>query len=199
MSPRSSSGDTTYVWSLSLRDLIVLVLFADLAMLGKALLRIPLHVPGHSGILWVALFVVARGLVDKKGAGLLLGIVAGFVATVLGMGDTGPLEWTKYVAAGAMLELVCLLVPGTLEGFGKAAVAGGAAHMGKLASMVIVAIVLRLPLGFAVLGLGFSAITHLVFGVIGGIIGAFLLRALRRVPYFAVDPPPQRGPGEEAS
>ena len=141
MSPRSSSGDTAYVWSLSLRDLIVLVLFADLAMLAKALLRIPLHVPGHSGILWVALFVVARGLVDKKGAGLLLGVVAGVVATVLGFGDTGPLEWTKYVAAGAMLELVCLLVPGTLEGFGKAAVAGAAAHLGKLASMVIVAVV----------------------------------------------------------
>lgn len=196
MSPRSSSGDTAYVWSLSLRDLIVLVLFADLAMLAKALLRIPLHVPGHSGILWVALFVVARGLVDKKGAGLLLGVVAGVVATVLGFGDTGPLEWTKYVAAGAMLELVCLLVPGTLEGFGKAAVAGAAAHMGKLASMVIVAVVLRLPLGFAVLGLGFSAMTHLIFGVIGGVIGALLLRALRRVPYFAVDTPPPREPGE---
>jgi hypothetical protein len=196
MSPRSSSGDTAYVWSLSLRDLIVLVLFADLAMLAKALLRIPLHVPGHSGILWVALFVVARGLVDKKGAGLLLGVVAGVVATVLGFGDTGPLEWTKYVAAGAMLELVCLLVPGTLEGFGKAAVAGAAAHLGKLASMVLVAVALRLPLGFAVLGLGFSAATHLVFGVIGGVIGALLLRALRRVPYFAVDMPPPREPGE---
>ncbi len=196
MSPRSSSGDTAYVWSLSLRDLIVLVLFADLAMLAKALLRIPLHVPGHSGILWVALFVVARGLVDKKGAGLLLGVVAGVVATVLGFGDTGPLEWTKYVAAGAMLELACLLVPGTLEGFGKAAVAGAAAHLGKLASMVIVAVLLRLPLGFAVLGLGFSAVTHLIFGVIGGVIGALLLRALRRVPYFAVDPPPPREPGE---
>jgi hypothetical protein len=193
MSPRSSSGDATYVWSLTLRDLILIVLLADLAMLGKALLRVPLHVPGHSGILWVALFVVARGLVDKKGAAILLGLIAGVVATVLGFGDTGPLEWTKYVAAGLMLEAVCLIVPGSLEHYGKAAVAGAAAHLGKLASMVVVALVLRLPLGVAVLGLGYSAITHLVFGVIGGILGAVLLRALRRVPYFATAPPARRG------
>jgi hypothetical protein len=196
MSRRSSSGETTYIWSLSLRDLILLVLVADLAMLGKALIRIPLHVPGHSGILWVALFVVGRGLVDKRGAGVLMGIVAGVVATVLGFGDVGPLEWTKYVAAGILLELICLVIPGPLDNVWKAAVAGAAAHLGKLASMVLVAIALRLPLGFAVLGLGFSATTHLVFGVIGGIIGAFLLRALRRVPYLA--PPPSHTPEDVA-
>lgn len=196
MSLRSSSGDTAYIWSLSLRDLLVLVLLADLAMLGKAVIRMPLHVPGHAGILWVAVFIVARGLVDKKGAALLLGVVAGFVATALGLGDKGPLAWTQYVAAGAALELVCLLVPGTLDHLAKAAVAGGAANLGNLVSMVLVSVVLRLPLGFAVLGLGYSAATHLVFGVIGGLLGAVLLRALRRIPYFAVDPPSRREPKE---
>lgn len=194
MSLRSSSSDTAYIWSLTLRDLIVLVLFADIAMLGKALIRIPLHVPGHSGVLWVAVFIVARGLIDKRGASVLLGIVAGVVATALGFGDVGPLEWTKYVAAGVLLEVVCWVVPGSLAGFGKAAVAGAAAHLGKLASMVLVAAALRLPLGFAVLGLGFSAISHLVFGVIGGLVGALLLRALLRIPYFAAGRRPQSGP-----
>ena len=194
MSRPLSSSSTRYIWSLSLRDLLVLALFADLAMLGKGLLRIPLHVPGHSGIVWVALFVVARGLVDKKGAGLVLGLIAGVVATVLGYGEIGPLEWTKYVAAGALLEAVCLVVPGPLDGFAKAALAGAAAHLGKLASMLFVSLALRLPLGFAVLGLGVSAVTHLAFGLVGGLLGAVLLRALRRIPYFSASAPPQGDP-----
>jgi hypothetical protein len=188
MSSRSpSDSGSGYIWSLTLRDALLLVLIADLAMLGKAMVRIPIHVPGHSGIVWVALFVVGRGLVDKRGAGVLMGIIAGAVATVFGFGDIGPLEWTKYVAAGALLDLVCWATPGTLEHFGKAAVAGAAAHLGKLATMLLAAIVLRLPLGFAVAGLGFAATAHVVFGVLGGVIGALILRELRRVPWLAPD------------
>ena len=178
MSSRSpSTSPSGYIWSLTLRDALLLVLIADLAMLGKAVVRIPIHVPGHSGIVWVALFVVARGLVDKRGAGVLLGIIAGAVATVFGFGDIGPLEWTKYVAAGALLDLVCWMTPGTLE------------NLGKLATMLLAAMVLRLPLGFAVAGLGFAATTHVVFGALGGVIGALILRELRRVPWLAREAP----------
>ena len=76
-----------YVWSLHLRDLLLLALIAALCVFSKQLLRIPIHIPGHSGVLWVALFVVARGLVDKRGAGLLLGAVTGVLATFIGFGE----------------------------------------------------------------------------------------------------------------
>jgi len=186
MSSRSPSARrTTYLWSLTLRDLLLLVLVADLAMLAKAFLRTPIHVPGHSGLLWVSLFIVGRGLVDKPGAGLVLGGVAGAVATFLGMGRSGPFEWTKYVAAGALLELLVLLLPGPLTSLWKAAIVGAVAHLGKLAAMVIVALALQLPAGFIVLGLGLSTTTHVFFGALGGVVGALLLRELRRIPMFA--------------
>lgn len=195
MSSRSPSNSAArYIWSLTLRDALLLVLIADLAMLGKALVRIPIHVPGHSGLIWVALFVIARGIVDKRGAGLLLGIVAGALATFFGFGAVGPLEWSKYVAAGALLDLVCWLVPGTLDNLGKAAVAGAAAHLGKLATMMLIAMIVDLPLGFAVAGLGFAATTHVVFGALGGIIGALVLRELRRVPWLARETSPLDAP-----
>ena len=186
MSSRSPSARrTTYLWSLTLRDLLLLVLVADLAMLAKAFLRTPIHVPGHSGVLWISLFVVGRGLVDKRGAGLVIGGVAGAVAMFLGMGRAGPLEWTKYLAAGALLELLVLLLPGPLTSVWKAAIVGAVAHLGKLAAMVIVALALQLPASFIVLGLGVSTTTHVVFGALGGVVGALLLRELRRIPMFA--------------
>jgi hypothetical protein len=186
MSSRSPSARrTTYLWSLTLRDLLLLVLVADLAMLAKAFLRTPIHVPGHSGLLWVSLFIVGRGLVDKPGAGLVLGGVAGVVATFLGMGKSGPFEWTKYAAAGALLELLVLFLPGPLTSVWKAAIVGAVAHLGKLAAMLIVALALQLPAGFIVLGLALSATTHVLFGALGGVVGALLLRELRRIPMYA--------------
>jgi hypothetical protein len=186
MSSRSPSvSRTTYLWSLTLRDLLLLVFVADLAMLAKAFLRTPIHVPGHSGVIWVSLFVVGRGLIDKPGAGIVLGGIAGAVATFLGMGRSGPFEWTKYVAAGALLEAMVLLIPGPLTSMWKAAMVGAIAHLGKLAAMLIVAVALQLPVGFIVLGLGISTTTHVIFGMLGGLVGALLLRELRRVPLFA--------------
>ncbi len=177
-----SGGRTPYVWSLHLRDLLLLALVAALCILSKQLLRIPIHVPGHSGVLWVALFIVARGLVDKRGAGLLLGIVTGILATFMGFGDTGPFEWTKWVAAGLTLDVLVEVLPGDLRSPLKAAIVGASVHLAKLASMVLVSLLLRLPLGFIVLGLGWSATTHVIFGIVGGLLGALALRELRKVP-----------------
>ncbi len=177
-----SGGRTPYVWSLHLRDLLLLALVAALCVLSKQFLRIPIHVPGHSGVLWVALFIVARGLVDKRGAGLLLGIVTGILATFMGFGDTGPFEWTKWVAAGLTLDVLVEVLPGDLRSPLKAAIVGASVHLAKLASMVLVSVLLRLPLGFIVLGLGWSATTHVIFGVAGGLLGALALRELRKVP-----------------
>ena len=82
-----ATGRQAYVWSLTLRDLLLIALVAALCMLAKQLLRLPVNVPGHSGVLWVALFVICRGLVDKRGTGVLLGLVAGLLAQFAGFGQ----------------------------------------------------------------------------------------------------------------
>jgi hypothetical protein len=166
-----------------LRDLVLLALIAALCMLAKQLLRIPIHIPGHSGVLWVALFVVARGLVDKRGAGVLLGIVTGVLAGFMGFGgDQGPFEWTKWVAAGITLDVMAVVLPGDLRSPLKAAIVGASIHLAKLTAMVLVSVALRLPLAIIALGIGWSATTHVAFGVVGGLLGALALRELRRVP-----------------
>ena len=134
---QSGSARPAYIWSLTLRDLLLIALVAALCMVAKAVLRIPIHVPGHSGVLWVALFIICRGLVDKRGAGILLGGVAGMLAQFMGFGDVGPLEWTKWLAAGIVLEVLTLIVPGDLRSFPKAIIIGAALHLGKLAALTL--------------------------------------------------------------
>lgn len=180
----SAPGGRDYVWSLTLRDLLLIALIAALCMLAKQFLRVPVHVPGHSGVLWVALFVICRGLVNKRGTGLLLGVVTGVLAQFAGFGHQGPLEWLKWVAAGAILELLVMVVPGDLRSWGKAAVVGAGLHLGKLVGLTLAGVLLRTPFAILVLGLGWSATTHVVFGAAGGLLGAWTLRELRKIPFL---------------
>jgi hypothetical protein len=179
-----AAGRQAYVWSLTLRDLLFIALVAALCMLGKQLLRLPINVPGHSGVIWVALFVVCRGLVDKRGTGVLLGLVTGLLAQFAGFGHQGPFEWTKWLAAGVILELLTIATPGDLRSWSKAAVVGAGLHLGKLAALTLAGLLLRVPVALLLLGLGWSATTHVVFGVVGGLLGALTLRELRKVPFL---------------
>jgi len=178
----SGSAKPAYIWSLTLRDLLLIAVVAALCMLAKLVLRIPVHVPGHSGVLWVALFVICRGLVDKRGSGVLLGLVAGLLAQFMGFGDVGPLEWTKWLAAGVVLEVLTLVLPGDLRSLSKAIVVGAALHMGKLAALTLAGVILQVPWALLFLGLGWSATTHVLFGAVGGFLGALGLRELRKIP-----------------
>jgi hypothetical protein len=171
-----------YIWSLTLRDLVLIALVAALCILAKMILRMPVHVPGHSGVLWVALFVICRGLVAKRGAGVLLGLVAGVLAQFAGFGDVGPLEWTKWLAAGVVLEVLTIVIPGDLRSFPKAIVVGAALHLGKLAALTLAGLILQVPWALLFLGLGWSATTHVLFGALGGFLGALGLRELRKIP-----------------
>jgi hypothetical protein len=180
----SSPGRQAYVWSLTLRDLLLIALVAALCMLAKQLLRVPVNIPGHSGVLWVALFVICRGLVDKRGTGVLLGLIAGLLAQFAGFGHQGPFEWTKWLAAGIVLEVLTLALPGDLRSPGKAAVVGAALHLGKLAALTLAGLILRVPVALLLLGFGWSATSHVLFGALGGVLGALALRELRKVPFL---------------
>jgi len=173
------------LWSFTLRDLALMSLVAALVAVGTILVHIPMHVPGKSGLVWIALLVVGRGLVDKRGAGLLMGIVAGVLVTFAGLGSESLLTWTKFAAAGLALDGATWAVGGDLTRLWAAALAGAAAHLAKLVAMTLVGLLLGLPLTVVAVGLGLTATTHALFGAIGGVLGALVLRALKKVPEIA--------------
>ena len=49
-------------------ELILLALLASLIVVSKIAIRTPLQLPGHSGIFWMAIVIVAAGVVRKPGA-----------------------------------------------------------------------------------------------------------------------------------
>lgn len=172
---------------LTTRELALLALVAGLVVLSKSLLRMPLHVPGHSGAIWIALYVIGKGLVRRPYAGTLMGLTTGLLATIFVGGHEGLLLWLKYLAPGAVLDLVAPVIRYRFDDPVLAGLAGALAHCAKLVTSLVVTLVMGLPAGFITAGIGVSAISHTVFGALGGWLGSIVLRRLRRtdLKFFA--------------
>jgi hypothetical protein len=164
-------------------ELLLLGLFAALVVVGNIALRLPVKMPGHSGLVWMALLVTARGVVPKLGAAATVGLLSGLLAAFVGVGDKGGIDtFVSYIAAGAAVDLVVAL---TLLGALTAALAGLAGNLAKLGVKVLLELWIGIPTGFLVLGRTYPAATHALFGAAGGYLGYVVLTSLRRAGFFA--------------
>lgn len=169
------------------RQLVVLGLLAALLVGTKIVLNLPLRLPGHSGIFWMAYLVVGRGLVRRRGAGTILGLVSGLLAVVMVGGREGLLVWVKYLAPGMVMDLGAALSHERLDDPVIGTLVGAAANAAKLSASFLVSLMLGIPASYLAIGLGLAATTHVVFGAIGGWLGALILRLLRRLRVPAIE------------
>ena len=166
-------------------QLILLALFAALVVVAKIALRLPLQMPGHSGIFWMAIVIVAAGVVPKRGATSLVGVTSGIIAAFLGMGDFGALNtFLSYTAVGVGVDLALMLM-GRPENLVVAALAGALGHLGKFLVKWVLGTLTGAPVGFIALGLLRAVLGYVIFGALGGLLGAFTLVALGRAGFFS--------------
>jgi hypothetical protein len=164
-------------------ELLLLALFAALVVVGNVALRLPLKLPGHSGVVWMAVLVTARGVVPRLGAAATVGLLSGLLAAFMGVGDKGGLDtFLSYAAAGVAVDGIVALAP---AGALTAALAGLAGNLAKLGVKVLLELWIGIPTGFLVVGRSYPAVTHAVFGLAGGYLGSLVLGALRRAGLFA--------------
>ncbi|MDY6875073.1 MAG: hypothetical protein SWK90_02560 [Chloroflexota bacterium] len=170
--------------TLSLRVSGTALLFSTLIVVAKIALRLPLQMPGHSGIFWMAIVIVAAGVVPKRGAVRLVGLTFGIIAAFLGMGDLGALNtFLSYTMVGIGTDLVLLLLRDP-ENLVVAALAGTLGHLGKFLVKWTLGILTGAPIGFIALGLARAVVGYIVFGALGGLLGGLTLAALRRAGFF---------------
>ena len=165
-------------------ELILLTLFSALVIVAKIALRLPIQVPGHSGLFWMAIVIVAAGIVPKRGAASLVGLSSGILAAFLGLGDFGALNtWLSYTMVGVGTDMALWLLQNP-ENIALAGLAGALGHIGKFLIKWMLGIISGVPLGFVALGTAWSLFNYLLFGALGGMLGALTLRALRNAGFF---------------
>lgn len=166
-------------------QMILLALMAALVVVAKIALRLPLQLPGHSGIFWMAIIIVTTGIVPKRGAASLVGLTSGLIAAMLGLGDLGALNtFLSYCMVGVGTDLTLLLL-GNSEQLIVAGLAGALGHFAKFLVKWAFAALSGAPVGFVALGLVRAILGYIVFGALGGLLGALTLKALRRAGFFA--------------
>lgn len=167
-------------------QLILLSLMAALIVVAKIALRTPIQLPGHSGLFWMAIIIVAARIVPKPGAASLVGLTSGLLAAFLGMGDFGALDtFLSYLMVGVFTDLALILLLGRVDNLAVAVLTGILGHLGKFLVKWVFGMLTGVPLGFIALGLLRSVVSYIVFGALGGFLGWLTVRALRKAGFFA--------------
>jgi hypothetical protein len=167
-------------------QLILMALFAALIVVAKIALRLPLQLPGHSGIFWMAIVIVAAGVVPKVGTASVVGLTSGIIAAFLGLGDFGALNtFLSYTMVGVGTDLALLLLGRNPENLVVAMIAAAFGHFCKFLVKWGMGVLTGAPVGFVALGLVRAMVGYVIFGALGGLLGALTLKALRRAGFFS--------------
>lgn len=163
----------------SLEEVALISLCGALVFLLRVMVKVPLHIPGHSGIFWVIPVMAGSGIIRKPGAGTCIGIISGILVAFFGM-DTLPLfDILKYCALGMSIDLLMVVFAYPTGGVAAGFVIGAAGNVVKMIVDYLVLTFFGMPAVFIALGIGVSAISHIIFGGIGGIIAVQILSRLR--------------------
>jgi hypothetical protein len=139
-------------------------------------MRMPMHLPGKQGVLFMALILSGKGLSRFPFAASVSGIGAATLLLIPGLGFHDPFIALNYLFLGCLIDLAA--------GFGSnftrktwiLAILCGACWIFVPLFRLFMSLFFEMPLGAFRSGILYPFATHLVFGITGGLIAAGLLK-----------------------
>ena len=161
-------------------QLAFILIVGGLIAVSRRYFDLHIGVPGHTGILWMFLLVFGRGLMERPGTGILMGVSAGLWLELLGVKQTLPYNVLLHASVGSIMDVMAGVSYLRLSRPIGGLLAGATAHASKYGFILVHAKVLALPKKFLLVGVFKSFALHLVFGALGGVAaGTVLWLALR--------------------
>jgi hypothetical protein len=173
---------------LGTRELTVIALVGVMILVAKASLRMPVHVSGHGGVLWIGAMLVGTAVLRRPGASVLMGLVGGTLVALFQPGDAASFfTVAKYVLPGLVLEILAPLLSYRFDRLLPAVLAGALAHASKVVVDVAQSFAAGLSGAVVFAGLTVDLLLHIGFGALGGLVCVLLMRALirARIPQLA--------------
>lgn len=156
-------------------EIIFLLGLGMLAVVLHAKLRMPMQLPGKQGLLFMVLIVTGKGLSKFPFAASLSGIGAATMLLIPGLGFHDPFMALNYLFLGCLMDLI----PGFISQFTSRvwllAIIAGACWIFIPFFRLAMSCVVEMPMGSFRNGYLYPFVTHLAFGVAGGLIAAGLL------------------------
>ncbi len=163
--------------SLGIREMILLSLFAMIAVMAKQFLRIPLKISGHGYFPFFLFLVFGSAHTGKRGAASYMGLVSGIFGVLAGVED-GPLSFFRFLLPGLAVELL-RKIPVIFSPVLNRVAEGVAAAWIMLVWKSFFNLVMGKPLEAVLVKFFPGLIAYFAMGVLGGIIAHLLTRALK--------------------
>lgn len=160
--------------SLSWTSALLLCAAGAAAAALHAATRGHLHLPGHQGLVWMALLGLVRASTGASGSASITGAGAGAAAALPFLGFHEPLAVTAYVVSGLAFDALVTITPVIRARHLRIGALAAVAFASKplLQGLATAALGWRTPV--ATHGLIYPLALHLVFGFAGGFIGSWL-------------------------
>lgn len=162
--------DNHLLWGrFRLREALFLSFCATFIVIAKAILRLHLHVTGHSMLFTMFFLILARGAVPRKGAATFVGLIAGLLSLILGMGaKSGPLVVLKFLLPGLVIDIAAALYPMLAHRYIACVIAAAAAAGSRVIILAMVDWLVGMDLELVLQHIVLSSIMNIAFGAIGG-------------------------------
>jgi hypothetical protein len=161
-----------------------------LLLLGSGALVVVLHqrfslalgLPGYHGIEWMAMLIMGRSLSRFRGAGTLASLGAAGMSMLPAFGAShDPFIWLIYLLPGPLMDLAFRFLPRFADKVWFLALLGGLAHVTKPVARLVISVLSGWSFGSFRYGVAYPISSHLLYGLIGGLLGALLVLGIRRI------------------
>lgn len=164
------SSDDHLLWGMfSLRDALYLSFCAIFIVIAKAVLRLHLHVTGHSMVFTMFFMILARGCVQRKGAATFVGLIAGVMCLVFGMGaKSGPLVVLKFLLPGIVIDVAAILYPLLAQRYVACIIVGAVAAGSRVIILGLIDWLVGMERELILQHMVLLSAMNMAFGAIGG-------------------------------
>lgn len=164
----------------TLYEIALMSVMGGLIFVMKMAFRMPIGIPGHTGIFWVVPVIIGVAIIKKPGSGTYIGLVSGVLMSFFGVGGTHVFDVFQYTALGLAIDITGYVFSYRLDSVPVGILAGILGNLAKLFVNFAVDLVIGVPFVVVMIGAGIYSISHIIFGAAGGLISAFLVARLIR-------------------
>ncbi|MFQ5910457.1 MAG: hypothetical protein ACE5IJ_07025 [Thermoplasmata archaeon] len=169
--------DARHIRAFALSCVIILQV-SLLLVLVKTYLRMPLHIPGHSAVYILPILILGKLGARWRYSGTGIGLTSAVFAAGFGIMGGPLLAFSRLLVMGMVVDVAftrssnLAMLPFVL--------CGVFANMAKVLIGWAVASAVGIPVFFIQAGMTFSLMTHMFFGVLGGLVAFGIVKGVTK-------------------
>ena len=162
----------------TLQEALCLAFCACFIVITRAVFRLHLNIPGHAMFFTMFFLILGRGCVPRLGAATLVGLLAGLLCTLLGMGKGGPLILLKFLLPALIVDLAGLFSTGLSGSYLACAIVGALGAASRFLSIIGVEWIIGMDWDIILQHALISSSCGVIFGVLGSLMAPPIVRKL---------------------